>query len=60
MELRKDEEKLILLIRHSKKYATFRVEKRPTKEYPDGELQRVVVEDSYLLPDIVLPQKNMV
>jgi hypothetical protein len=56
--LRKDEEKLIMLMRRSQKYCTFRVEKRPSKEFPDGELQRVIVEDSVLLGDIALNHKS--
>ncbi len=54
MTLRRDEIKLIQLVREKPNFCIFRVEKRPSKEFPDGEITRVVVEESVLLADIGL------
>ena len=39
-----DEAKVILAMRRYGPFATFRVEKRPTKENPNGELLKVTTE----------------
>lgn len=49
MELRKDEIAVINSMRRNSGYVDFTVEKRPTRENPDGELVRVVIEKSELV-----------
>jgi len=54
-DLQPDERKLITLLRSCRRYANIKIEKRPTKSYPNGELSRVTVEDSFMLDEISLP-----
>lgn len=50
-QLNKDEQFVIEEMRKYKgDYATFRVEKRPTKEHPDGVLVRIVAEKGLTIP----------
>ena len=64
IELRKDEEKLIMLVRSCKRFSTIKVEKRPTPYFPDGELLRVTVEESFkleeIIPDSCISDKSVV
>ena len=57
-DLREDERKLIALIRGSHRFCTIKVEKRPTPQYPNGELIRVTTEDSLKLDEIILPVES--
>ena len=50
MELSSDERFVVERMRHVEGYATFRIEKKPTKRNERGELVRIVVEQSVLVP----------
>lgn len=52
VDLRQDEVTLIQTLRKAARYSTIRVEKRPTKSHSDGELVRVVIEQSYLMEEL--------
>ena len=54
LDLRKDEMVLIQKLRVAPKFSTLQVEKRPSNEFPDGEVQRIVVETSYLVREVVV------
>lgn len=58
IELKKDEYLLIEKLRSCAKYATLTVEKRPSAEYPDGEISRIVVEQSFLVREMRLLPPN--
>lgn len=49
--LNEGELRLIQVIRNSGKFCDFTVEKRPTHEFPDGEIARVVVSESIKITD---------
>lgn len=49
LELSKDEAFVIAQMRNVKGFVAFKIEKRPTKEQPDGELVRIVTEISTLV-----------
>lgn len=49
MFLDSDEEFVIKAMRNVKGYASFKIEKRPSKERPDGEFIRIVCETSQLV-----------
>ena len=52
IELRKDELILIQKIRQAPKHTTFSVEKRPSNEFPNGEIYRITVETSHLVREL--------
>lgn len=52
--LKRDEIILIQKLRSAPKYSTLTVEKRPTKENPDGEVNRILIESSYLVSELAL------
>lgn len=54
IDLKRDELLLIEKLRQCPKYATLTVEKRPTAENPDGEINRIVIEQSFLLREMRL------
>lgn len=52
LTLKKDELILIQKLRSSPKYVTLTVEKRPSNENPDGEINRITITESILLKEV--------
>lgn len=52
LELKKDELVLIQKLRSAPKYVTFTVEKRPSTENPDGEINRITITESILVKEV--------
>ena len=48
-----DEKKLIDFIRSCRRYSTITIQKKPSPEYPDGEIQMVKVEENLLMSEII-------
>lgn len=53
-DLKRDELILIERLRSAPKYSTFTIEKRPTTQFPEGEINRITITESILLKDIAL------
>jgi hypothetical protein len=53
-KLRNDEKLLIQRLRLAPAYATVTVEKRPSAQNPDGEVNRITVSESFLVRDMII------